>query len=113
MPKEGKPFIFGLAGEDYEARMYDTVVCLFRKQPEIDYFKHITEENSVYVFNNQELARHIGGFVLQGKLLYPDKGFRKAHRWNAPVIIEDVARQYEVDLYIQANSQEERPEWLP
>lgn len=114
-------FKFGLAGEKYKAKIGNTVVCLFRKQPEIDYFKVVSDkkEQAVYIFNNQELARQIGGFVLQGDFdatptHYPDSSFKERYGWNAPVILEDTARQYEIDLYIQANTHdvEDTPEWL-
>lgn len=110
-----KPFEFNLAGESYESTIDNTMVCMFRKNPEMDYFKVEEEEQKLYVFNNPELARRIGGFALITELHYStDLDFRRIHSWNAITIIEDSPREYEIDLYVQANltDLEEKPEWM-
>lgn len=111
-----KDFEFSLNGTDYRSNIDNTMVCMFRKQPYMDYFKVILEEDEkLFVFNNPELARRLGGFALTSELNYAnDLDFRREYSWNAITIIEDTARDYEVDLYVQANINdlEDLPEWL-
>lgn len=112
-----KPFKFTLSGEDYLGTEDNMMVCMFRKQPEIDYFKIEEEDQKLYVFNNPELARNIGGFTLSASVemaYITNMEFRREYGFNAITVIEDSAREYELELYIDANTTdtEERPPWL-
>lgn len=112
-----KAFEFNLSGESYEATIDNTMVCMFRKNPEMDYFKVEEEEQKLYVFNNPELARRLGGLSLSSSIdmaYTTDLSFRREYGWNAILVLEDYAREYEIELYIQANvtDLEDKPEWM-
>lgn len=112
-----KPFEFTLSGEDYHSTIDNTMVCMFRKNPEMDYFKVTEEEQNLYVFNNPELARRLGGLSLSPSIdmaYTTDLSFRKDYGWNAILVIEDSPREYEIELYIQANvtDLEDKPGWM-
>lgn len=109
------PFTLTIDGEDHEVLPENHGIAMFRRTPEYDYIDLSTEigpdeeVKHIMIFRQQWLCHWMGGLALN----QPDAehlrdtreelgSFRERFGWNSPVMIEDSAREFEVNMFTES-----------
>jgi hypothetical protein len=120
---ERRAVIFDIEGQQLELTPENCGIAFFRDLPEADYIDIWTgavddEQQHHWIFNNREKLIWMGAVCVQDgdeRILHlanrEHGSFKEQTGWNPSVLIEDMPRPYELELYAEQQTGRIEQEW--